>query len=527
MVEASGMRSGVTVALRKDDALRGTVTVFRREVRPFTDKQIALLKNFAAQAVIAMENARLLTETREALEQQTATAEVLGVINSSPGYLAPVFDKMLENAMRLCGFDHGTLQTYDGEQLRAVAVRGLPEPLAERLRQGWRPGPAHPMRPLLDEARFVHVPDLTQVDQSEVGLAVENGNRSILCVPLRKDGVLLGAIAAVRQEVRPFGDKEIALLENFAAQAVIAMENARLLTETREALEQQTATSEVLQVINSSPGNLAPVFDAILEKAMELCEVAFGSLATFDGDTFHTVANRGISSEYAEFLAQPVRPAPGNAAFRLVQGEHVVHITDLREDDDRHHGNAVRRAIIEQGFRTFLLVSLRKEDTLLGYIAAFRYEVRSFTDKQIALLQNFAAQAVIAMENARLLNEIRQRQAELRVTFDNMVDGVAMFDGELRLAAWNRNFQELLDLPEDILAERHGFDEYVRYLTERGEFGETDPETEINRLKGRLHEHYQFERTRPDGTVIEVRHNPMPDGSLCRSPSFEGGLVAA
>jgi signal transduction histidine kinase len=327
-------------------------------------------------------------------------------------------------------------------------------------------------------------------------------------VALRKDDAVLGAFVIYRKEVRPFTDKQIAMLQNFAAQAVIAMENARLITETREALDQQTATAEVLQVINSSPGNLTPVFDAILEKAHALCGAATGSLRLYDGKFVRAVATRGLPDEFVNILRQPRRRGfhLGDAPF--------VQITDLADPVLTGGDKTIVAANEIAGVRTLLRVSLRKDGTLRGLIVAGRREVRPFSQREISLLQNFAAQAVIAMENARLLGEIRQRQQEPRVTFDNMVDGVAMFDVGLHLAAWNRNFQELLDLPEEFLAEHHTFDEYIRYLTERGEFGEADAEAQIARLRARLGEHYSFERTRPDGTVIEVRHNPMPDGGF-------------
>src|SRR5215472_38735 len=415
-IDASGIRSGVMVALRKDEALLGAIVVHRKEVRPFTDKQIALLENFAAEAVIAMENARLLTETREALEQQTATAEVLQVINSSPGDLAPVFQAIVEKAHTLCGAVCGSLQLWDGEKFRGIAMRGFPEPMVEAVRQGYVPGPNHPCRGLIDGARIAHCSDMAAVDDPVTRLGAKlSGIRTVAFVALRKDEALLGQIVAGRLEVRPFTDAELALLENFAAQAVIAMENARFLTETREALEQQTATAEVLGVINSSPGDLAPVFDAMLEKAMRLCDANFGWMFTIDGDSPHIVAERDVPEAFVAYVTEN-SPGIGPDTFfgRGVLRRSIIHTADIRTADTYRSGQPLAKAAVDLGgVRAILMAPLVKDARALGVFAIFRTEVRPFSDKQIALLENFAAQAVIAMENARLLTETRERTRDL------------------------------------------------------------------------------------------------------------------
>jgi GAF domain-containing protein len=395
--------------LIKDGTTLGNFTLARREVRPFTDKQIALLQNFAAQAVIAMENARLLTETREALEQQTATTEVLQVINSSPGDLAPVFDALLEKAHQLCGATQGGLIIYEAEHFRAVATHSMPKRFAKVLRQPFRANPGSPQERLLRGEAFVQIPDTSAIEghSGAVGRAsVEAGIRTVLMVPLRKDRNIVGYITALRPEVRPFSDKQIALLQNFAAQAVIAMENARLINETREALEQQTATAEVLQVINSSPGDLAPVFDTMLEKAIRLCDGVMGVLWTLDGERGRPAASRGLPAEYVALLHERGEAGTIPPLQQVARGERVIQFLDTTDHELFRLGDPISAAAA--GIRTLIWVALVKDGAAVGAFVIGRPVVRPFTDKQIALLQNFAAQAVIAIENARLITETRE-----------------------------------------------------------------------------------------------------------------------
>jgi GAF domain-containing protein len=515
LAELGGIRAALDVPLLKEETLLGFIAIYREEPGKFSDKQIALLENFAAQAVIAMENARLLTEQREALDRQTATADVLQVIDASPGNLAPVFDTMLDKAMLLCGAAIGLLYTNDGRELRLVAQRGVPAAFAKyRAEHPLQPHSFGAIKRLYATKAGVQVLDLAAAYSDgppipivELGLA-----RTLLMVPLLKDTEAVGHIALYRQEVRAFSEKQVNLLESFAAQAVIAMENACLIAEQHEALEQQIATAEVLRVINSSPGDRAPVFDAILDKAHALCGVTVGSLTIYKDGFFHTLATHGFPEPVASLMRQPLPPT--RISQELIDGARFRQIEDIRATDLNLEYPVLSALVEHTDVRTSLLLPLRKDGALLGTISVNRAEVRPFSEKEIALLENFAAQAVIAMENARLLNEIRQRQAELHTTFDNMGDGVAMFDAELRLTAWNRNFQRIIDLPDPVLAARPRYADYLRLLAERGEFGTTDVEAELSRRTGDTDKELRLERVRPDGRGIEVRRNAVPSGGF-------------
>jgi signal transduction histidine kinase len=428
---ARGVRTFLSTPLLSQGVSIGAIVIRRMEVKPFTDQQIALLQTFANQAAIAIENVRLFNETKEALERQTATADILRVIASSPTDLQPVLDVVAESAAQFCGAANAAIWRLEGDSLRLVATHG-PSPTNTSVSIGATIAASRlsVSGHAVCDRRTIHVEDLLALPETEYPESVARSRagvptRTVLATPLLREGVPIGLIWMRRTEVLPFTDKQIALAKTFADQAVIAIENVRLFTELQEknralteahaqvteSLEQQTATSEILRVIANSPTDIQPVFDTIAERVIRLCDAAQGVVTTFDGEVVHIAALANFNARGVEAMrkAFPRRPSQGFAIGRAILTKAVVHIPSLADDPEYTSGDVAQAT----GIRSALGVPMVREGAVIGTIGVTRPVPGPFSDRQIALLETFANQAVIAIENVRLFNELRARTAEL------------------------------------------------------------------------------------------------------------------
>ena len=672
-----GVRSMLAVPLVREGAPIGMFTVGHHAVDPFTPQQISLIDSFANQAVIAIENTRLIAELRqrtadleEALAYQGATADILRVINNSTGDPGPVFDAILEKATRLCDADAGLLWLYDGDVFRAAALRDLPPAYAAFVTRGSvRPGAETTLAQVINDPRVRARDDIRSAppyiarEPLTVALVELGGFRSMIVIPLVKDGAALGAISLYRREVRPFPEKYRGLMEGFATQAVIALENARLFAESerraveleesnrqkeqllgelhavldtidygvvfmdrdlrgrivnrafrkmwgmpeafiathptmaelinynrhnqvykvpeaefdafvearvaairagdippmeferadgrtllyqgvvlpdggrlltyfditdgkrreaelRETLDQQTATTEVLQGINNSPGDLAPIFDLIAEKAMRTCDAAFAGIGIWQNDTFEVVSQRNLPPGVRDFVEHnAVSPGPRGGIARVAREMGYLHFPDLRVSKLYRENDPMIRALVELGgARTGLTVPLVKDGIVLGILAVFRQDVRPFAEKQIAFLRNFATQAMIAMENARLLHELRQRTGELARAshmLRHVRDAIALIDPEGVIVENSDRSGRLLGLPPELVAPGNTHQDILRYMYRRGDYGFELPEDEFvaQRRAQTLAAPFACQAM-PNGVWAEFNFHPAPDGHL-------------
>jgi two-component system NtrC family sensor kinase len=444
-VEVGGIRTLLSVPMLKKNDLIGALSIYRQEVRPFTGKQIELVSNFAAQAVIAIENARLLNELRqrttdlsEALEQQTATSEILGVIAASPTNIRPVLQAIAENACRLCEAYDSVIYLREGDRLRGRAHHGAISILGDGpIDRGWVTG-----RAFVDREP-VHVQDLRDAaDQFPDGSerARRFGHRTTLGIPLLREDEAIGTLLIRRDEVRPFTDKQIALLTTFARQAVIAIENVRLFEaeqartrELTESLQQQTATADVLKVISRSAFDLQIVLDTLCESAVQLCDADHAWLFRRDGKFFRWAASFGHATEVHArirdyFKDRPVPVDRSSVTGRAALEARVVHLPDVLADKEYTWSGAQQIG----GYRAALGAPLLREGKVVGVLFVAKTVPEPYTDKQIELVTTFADQAVIAIENVRLFDEIQAKSRQLAEASQHKSQFLANMSHELR-----------------------------------------------------------------------------------------------